>query len=237
MSRVADRIEWAVWWVAALVLSLFIGASGCRQASPPVPQAVETQDITDLRNATATLYSQDRFGDYNMACTATVVGQTKGGYFLITAAHCVSVSNFVTFDDGDEVTMIRAEPVDLGLQKVGEDWAILVIKTHKRIPAVCLGSSALMMPREPVTSVACSLGMGKTEVDGRVELLRLQRPFQHPEENYDWTNYIIADINISQGASGALLYSTRQRAAVGIICGITADTHVVVMPIERVRFP
>lgn len=239
-SRVGDRVEWTIWYIFALLFTIWVGMIGCTKKVAEVPPKLpETHEITELRAATGTLYSMDKFGDYEMACTATVVGQTTDGYILLTAAHCIDAlaQPFVSFDDGPEITMYRADLIDMGMEKQGDDWAILMIKTRKRIPAICIGKSSELQPRDPLTSVACSLGLGKTEVDGRVELPQIQRPMINPNLGADWTDCILVDINISPGASGSVVYSTRLRAAVGIIIGTIGDKHVVVLPIERVRFP
>lgn len=240
MSRAVDKATWTLWWIAAAVMALFFGLQGCSKApSAPAPRVTEAKELTDLHHATGALYLQDKFGDMQMTCTATVIGETAGGYFMITAAHCVdgSTQPYVSFDDGDEILMLKADIIDIGLQTKGSDWATLLVKTHRQLTSVCIGKSSLLEVREPVTSVAFSLGLGKTEVDGRIELLGIHRPMINKELGADWRNCLLVDINISPGASGALVYSPRQHAAVGIIIGTVSDTHVVVLPIERVRFP
>lgn len=224
---------------AGLLLSLLLTMqSGILSAKPTAD--TEGPEVSQLRQASAMLYSRNLHGGYTSRCTATIIRRTLSGYYLLTAAHCIKQEEepYLIFGDDDStVTMYQAIATFIGIEKDGADYAILFIKSTKNFPVIRLGNSDKVRPRERVMSVGNSADLGLIETEGFVTLPSLNRPLIDRKEAVDWRGYILVDLPVTSGASGSAVYSLHQHAVIGVLVGKIGDTHVAALPINRVRIP
>lgn len=230
-----------------IVLSLFVVF--CRL--PIYGQTVETEGelISRLHAATALLYAQDAEGSLNMLCTATVFGISPGKYRLVTAAHCIAEDDtvhervkvkphgfFLTFDESEKKEFIKSKVVIVGYQHRGDDFAVLEIESSRSLPAIPLGDERLEAAGDPVLNIASPLGLGRQVFKGYTSLPRLDRPLIEDEIN--WRNAMLVQLNVGGGSSGSAIISLKQRAIIAFLVGAISEgdsPNVVAVPVSKFK--
>lgn len=211
--------------VAALLLSTLLPASASDSIpaqQPPAPGPF----LADLYKATVVIYRDDS-GTLTPSCTATAIMKVDGGYFFMTASHCVEPGTdyYVSSDELPKVLwLVRA--IDKGNIAKGNDYAVLMVPTTQVFPVVDLGADPVNLLGEPVVSVTAPLGMGKQVLRGSIANPYVQRSIPvrvNGKVLGNWRGAMLLQMpGINPASSGSALACANQRAVCGIIVGAIA---------------
>jgi len=231
-----------VWSICAVIVMLLSTQSGRAQS-----RQSDTEFITTIQNAVGLLYSQDQSGSMRMACTATAYERIKTGYRFVTAAHCIGSDNrdkelsasaetpfFITFDEHAEKTFWPAEPVFIGYQSRGEDFAVFEVETTKHWPVIPLGDEQHEVIPALYWNIASPLGLGKQVFSGSVTSLDLDRPVKQNDINWQHS-LVLQQAGVNGGSSGSALVSQTQRTIIGFLVGSIGESTIVAIPVSRFR--
>ena len=211
---------------------------------------VNAQSVSDIDYvnqtfypATALLYSQDQQGGMNMRCTATAIDKDGDSYTFVTAAHCGAVDDedhktvspektffYITPDQKDDKTFLKAEPVGAGYRHRGDDFMLFKVKTDRAFPVVKLGHDPKAL--ESIVNIASPLGLGKQVFMGVVSNASLDRPIV--ETDINWTNAVALQLfGTDGGSSGSAVVCLDQRAVCAFVVGSISGTTIIAMPVSR----
>lgn len=198
-----------------------------------------------MYSATGRLYVQNPDkGDYESICTIWNVAKTADGYEAVTASHCITLADEykvgelhfkATYDepvDGitppalDDITIIA-----VGNDHSLDDFALIDVKTNKKLPIFKLGDSDKVRAGDRVLN--CSVPFGgpvKGIYTGIVSSPNL--PYHDPREP-EISAEINGTINFQSagpapGSSGSAVLDVHQGAVIGVLVmagsiGILAD--------------
>jgi len=223
----------------AIFFVLLIASLAAAQTSK-----TDVEYINDvLYPATTLLYSQDSEGGMRMRCTATAIEKNKTGYVFVTAAHCACEDDtdrhtvspekaffFITPDEQDSKTFLKAQAVGCGYRHKGDDFALFQVDTKAVFPIVALGKDPSVI--ESVVNIASPLGLGKQVFLGSVSAPALDRPVV--EGDINWTGVVLLQMfGVNGGSSGSAVVCLDQHAICGFVVGSIGQTTMTAMPVSR----
>jgi hypothetical protein len=230
---------------AALLLSMLLPLNACADSIPqqPDPKAVPSTFLTDFYKATVVLYRQSGDdGSLQPSCTATSIMKVEGGYFFMTASHCIDPGSdyYVTSDAQDPKVFWMVTAVDKGNISRGLDYAVLYVPTTEAFPVVELGTDPVNLLGEPVVSVSAPLGMGKQVLRGSIATPYVARSVVvrvNGKVLGNWKGSMLLQMpGVNPASSGSAVGCVNQRAVCGIIVGVISTEigqEAVALPISR----
>lgn len=220
---------------------LNIGIAVALLASAAFADIQPARSAFDRKVATATflLYGNGQLDDTKYPlCTATAFEQTKGGYHLLTASHCVmppDVPNGTMFAVTEDITDSPVFQSVTVLQKGspdGYDFAILDLKTDKKYPVVPLGDESTAHIGEPIVVVGFSGIVAKQTTYGTISSGIMTTTGDEGECSACKGRFTI-QMNGGPGLSGAAAISEKSHTIVGIVRGGYSTIGTFVTPISQ----
>jgi len=234
---------------AALLISLLLPLSACADSArtsvtqQPDPKAVTSTFLTDFYKATVVLYRQSGDdGTLQPSCTATSIMRVDGGYFFVTASHCIDpgYDYYVTSDGQTPKVFWLVAAVDKGDAAKGLDYAVLYVPTTEVFPVIPLGADPENLLGEPVVSVSAPLGMGKQVLRGSITNPQVERSVPvraHGKVVGNWKGAMLLQMpGVNPASSGSAVGCANQKAVCGIIVGVISTDigqEAVALPISR----
>ena len=142
-------------------------------------------------------------------------------------------TEYITFDDSKDKEFLRAEVVVAGLQRIGDDFAVLRVKTDKEIATIPLGDELKETMGSPVINFASPQGLGRQLMVGYISMPRLDRPVK--EGAINWQDSVVLQIPAGPGSSGSSILSLKQRAIIGFLVGTVANNNVIAIPASKFK--
>ena len=202
-----------------------------------------------VRDATAILYSQAPDGGMRMHCTATVFEahdrDTRKGYLLATAAHCVAVDDlitskvkvsgasfFIAFDNEEKQVFHPVHVEGAGFQSRRDDFAVLHAFTDEEWEVLELGDASILEPMDEVLNVSAPAGLGLQVMKGEIALVRINRPVK--TWGLNWQSAMLVNLGSGPGSSGSAVVSIDQEKIVGfVVGGVGGNPTTVVLTVNR----
>lgn len=213
--------------VLFLVAVLFAVTASFGQTQP-------SQSFTqDFYNATGALYSQDKAGERNFRCTATVIEKTTIGYHMLTAKHCLEDAPSTYAVLFDEYSHSAYQPAVVLFADIDSDLAVFDVVTDLIVPVIPLGDETLEPVGAPVINMAVPLNLGKLLFHGFIATKRLA------EADGDKDGLGI-QLPAAGGSSGSAVVSETQHAIIGVVISIAVppnggELFVVAVPVSQVK--
>jgi len=156
--------------------------------------------------------------DYYPDCTATTFAKTRGGYRLLTAAHCVNGDDvsptdsfFVDFPDG--------ATYPLKLEYLGSvdaaDYAVFSFLSEQDREYIPIGDASELEVADKVEYAGYAGMYGQQWFEGTMSRVKPAPKWIKAQ----WPNEMLVQIAGGPGTSGSALVSVRQRAIVGVLTG------------------
>lgn len=218
----------AVIATSVLGLALMLGGLVRNQVSPFEQQA---------RQSTGAIFTDGRF-----ECSGTEIGHTQeGNGIFLTARHCVVNTEteeivphlMVSFTDNQGGPYYIARPLALSLT---DDLALLELHNGANIPEVPVKTEWRLKSGDPIFNVSFPLGTGKVVFHG--EYMASRFPFFPTGilgAYKQWFYAMPMNMTIAHGSSGSGVYSTRERALIGVAVGTFEEgTYNIAIPADRV---
>jgi len=225
---------------AALLLSTFLPATAQVAAPPQAP--APNNFLVDFYKATVILYRQSgEDGTFAPSCTATAIMKVEGGYFFVTASHCIDPGSdyYVTSDEQPKV-LWQVAAIEKGNIAKGMDYAVLMVPTTQEFPVVPIGADPNNLLGEPVVSVTAPLGLGKQVLRGSIANPSVERSMvvhYNGKVIGNWKGGMLLQMpGINPASSGSAVGCVNQKAVCGIIVGVISTQigqEGVALPISR----
>ena len=223
--------------IRALVLALVIACTSTLSAQTPAPKIIDSVAI---------LYAQAPDGGMQMRCTATAFDTSGNDTLFLSAAHCVTAIGlggldyvpdtplFLSVDDLNNKSYVRARVVEVGQRQQGYDY--LILAAPLTVPLIPLGDEKEERGSIPVTNVAAPAGIGKVSFFGNVALDYIDRPLVQEEDKINWGGAMLVSVPAEGGSSGSAIVSTQSGKIVGVLVGHYRSL-VIAVPVSRVKSP
>ena len=216
-------------------------------AFPASLRADDRAFVEKAKKAVGLLYSQDAQGGMQMRCTATAFEKVPKGYLFATAAHCIGsddvqkeksaspfkTSFFITFDERLMAKkFFHANPVFVGYQSRGEDFAVFEVDTTEDWETVTIGDEKDIKDGAPYWNIASPLGLGVQTFEGIISSMFLDRPLVEGDINWQGT-LVLQQTGVNGGSSGSTLISKETKKVVGFLVGSVSGSTIIAIPISR----
>jgi hypothetical protein len=195
-----------------------------------------------IKNSVGILYHQAEDGGMVMVCTVT---KTERGW--LTAAHCVTevgadtkdrvrveVPWFISMDERDAKSYVRAELKEVGRREKGYDYALL--DAQITAPELPLGDETKERDSAPVINVAAPAGIGRVAFFGNIALRFIDRPLLDEETKINWAGGMLIQVPVEGGSSGSAIVSADTGKIIGIMVGHVRSLSIA-LPISRAKNP
>lgn len=198
----------------------------------------------NIEKSVAILFKQDMQGGMTMNCTATAFDKIKDKTLFLTAAHCVTNEDenhkmkvaeeplFLSTDDLNSKTYVRADILEVGVRERGYDYAILAAPLD--LPRLALGDERTEREHVGLLNVAAPRGIGKVLSFGHVALRFIDRPLIEETSKVNWSGSMLVSVSeVEGGSSGSAIVSEDTGKIIGVLVGHYASL-VIAVPISRV---